>query len=74
MTKLLDQAYKRARELPDALQDEAARVLLDVVSQNPDDIHLSEAQLQDLARRLEDPDDTLASDNEVAAAFQRMGA
>ncbi|MGB0747124.1 MAG: hypothetical protein ACPGO3_00115 [Magnetospiraceae bacterium] len=73
MTKLLEQAIAQAKKLPEARQDEAARVLLDVVSQDPDDIHLSEAQLRDLARRLADPHDRFASDQEVAAAYQRMG-
>jgi hypothetical protein len=73
MTKLLDQAIKRARKLSDTRQDEAAQVLLDVASQDPDDVHLSEAQLRDLARRLNDPHDSIATDNEVTAAFQKMG-
>lgn len=74
MTKLFEQAIEQARKLPDARQDEAARVLLDVVSQNPDDVHLSEDQLRDLARRLDDPHDNIADNDEVAATFQRMGA
>ena len=73
MTKLLEQAIEKVRALSEVRQDEAARVLLDVVAQNPDDLHLSEEQLRDLSRRLADPRDGLASDHEVAAAFQRMG-
>ncbi len=73
MTKLFEQAIEQARKLPNARQDEAAQMLLDVVSQDPNDVHLSKEQLQDLARRLKDPQDNIADKDEVAATFQRMG-
>lgn len=74
MTKLLEQAIAEARKLSDTRQNEVARVLLDMVSQYPDELQLTEAQLQELSRRLNDPTDRLASNEEVAAAFKRMGA
>jgi hypothetical protein len=73
MTKLLEQAIIEARKLPDARQNEAAQALLDVISQNPDEIQLSEAQVEELRRRLNDPTDTIASDEEVEATFRRLG-
>jgi ABC-type nitrate/sulfonate/bicarbonate transport system substrate-binding protein len=73
MTKLLEQAFKQISELCEARQDEAAQVLLDVVSQDPNDVRLSADQITDLSRRLDDPDDSIASEHDVAAAFQKIG-
>ena len=40
MTKLLEEAIKKVRELPDADQDEAAEILLSVASKNTDVVEL----------------------------------
>jgi hypothetical protein len=42
MTKLLEQAIAKVRELPDADQDEAAEILLSVVSKFREPVRLDE--------------------------------
>ena len=74
MTKLLEQAIARARELPDADQDEAAEVLLSLVSKFREPVRLDEgtrAAIQEgseQARRGE-----FVSDAEMAEFFKRHG-
>lgn len=75
MTKLLDQAIRKVRELPEAEQDEAAEMLLVLVSKKAEPVRLDdktreavrEGQAQ--ARRGE-----FASDEEMAAFFKRHSA
>lgn len=43
MTKLLDVAIARLRQLPADRQDEAAELLLSLIDQDPDDLQLSSA-------------------------------
>ena len=72
MTKLLEQAIARARELPDADQDEAAEVLLSLVSKFREPVRLDEEtraairEGSEQARRGE-----FVSDAEMAEFFKR---
>jgi len=72
MTKLLDQAIKKVRELPEAAQDEAAEMLLSLASRRAGPIRLDEemrAAIQEgklQARRGE-----FAADEDMAAFFKR---
>lgn len=74
MTKLLEEAIKKVRELPEADQNEAAEMLLTVASKVEEPVHLDEetrAAVQEgreQARRGE-----FASDEEIAAFFRRHG-
>jgi len=74
MTKLLDQAIARARELPEAEQDEAAELLLSVVSKLREPVALDDEtraairEGSEQARRGE-----FVSDDEMAAFFKRHG-
>jgi ABC-type nitrate/sulfonate/bicarbonate transport system substrate-binding protein len=74
MTKLLEQAIARARELPDAHQDEAAEVLLSLVSKFREPVRLDEEtraairEGSEQARR-----DEFVSDDEMAEFFKRHG-
>ena len=74
MTKLLEQAIARARELPDADQDEAAEVLLSLVSKFREPVRLDEEtrgairEGSEQARRGE-----FVSDAEMAEFFKRHG-
>jgi hypothetical protein len=72
-SKLLEQAIKEARKLPEARQNEAAEMLLGLVAQDPGSISLDEAQLRDLQARLNDAAESRASEDEVAALYQRLG-
>jgi predicted transcriptional regulator len=74
MTKLLEDAIKKVRALPEADQDEAAEMLLSIASRNAEPVRLDdetraairEGQAQ--ARRGE-----FVSDEDMAAFFKRHG-
>jgi len=74
MTKLLEEAIKKVRELPEADQDEAAEILLSVASKRGEPVRLDDEtraairEGRDQARRGE-----FVSDEEMAAFFKRHG-
>jgi predicted transcriptional regulator len=74
MTKLLDDAIKKVRELPESDQDEAAEMLLAVASKHNERVRLDEetrAAVQegrDQARRGE-----FVSPKDMTAFFKRHG-
>lgn len=74
MTKLLEQAIAKIRELPDAEQDEAAEMLLSVLSKRDGPVDVDDETLaairegSEQARRGE-----FVSDEEMAAFFKRHG-
>jgi hypothetical protein len=74
MTKLLEQAIAQVRKLPDAEQDEAAEMLLSVLSKRDEPVHLdpeTRAAIREgseQARRGE-----FVSDQEMAEFFKRHG-
>jgi len=74
MTKLLEEAIKKVRELPEADQDEAAEILLSVALKKGEPVELDDEtraairEGRDQARRGE-----FVSDEEMAAFFKRHG-
>jgi hypothetical protein len=74
MTKLLDEAIKRVREPPEAIQNKAAEILFAVAAKRAEPVHLDDdtrkAVLESSAqaRRGE-----FASDAEIAAFLRRQG-
>jgi hypothetical protein len=74
MTKLLEQAIAKIRELPDAEQDEAAEMLLSVLSKRDGPVDVDDETLaairegSEQARRGE-----FVSDEQMAAFFKRHG-
>jgi predicted transcriptional regulator len=74
MSKLLEDAIKKVRELPEADQDEAAEMLLSVASKRGEPVRLDDetrAAVQEgreQARRGE-----FVSDEDMAAFFKRHG-
>ena len=74
MSKLLEAAIKKVRELPESDQDEAAEMLLAVASRRTEPVRLDDEtraaarEGQQQARRGE-----FASDEEMAAFFKRHG-
>jgi hypothetical protein len=74
MTKMLEEAIKKVRDLPDADQDEAAAILLSVASKRGDLIELDDEtraaikEGRQQARRGE-----FANDKDMAAFFRRQG-
>lgn len=75
MTKLLEKAIARVRELPEAEQDKAAEILFAVASQSDEPVELDERTLaavregREQARR-----GKFASEEEIAALFKRPKA
>jgi predicted transcriptional regulator len=75
MTKLLEEAIKKVRELPEADQDEAAEILLSVALRKGEPVRLDDEtraavrEGRDQARRGE-----FVSDEEMTAFFKRHGA
>jgi hypothetical protein len=75
MTKLLDEAIKKVRELPAADQDEAAEMLLSIAGRNSEPVHIDDETRAAIregkaqARRGE-----FVSDKDMAAFFKRHGA
>ncbi len=74
MTKMLDEAIKKVRELPDSVQDDAAEMLLSVAAKQGEPIRLDEetrAAVQEgraQARRGE-----FVSEEDMQAFFERHG-
>jgi predicted transcriptional regulator len=75
MTKLLEEAIKKVRELPEADQDEAAEILLSVASRKGEPVRLDDEtraairEGRDQARRGE-----FVNDEEMAAFFMAQPA
>jgi hypothetical protein len=75
MTKLLDQAIQKVRELPEAEQDEAAAFLLMLAAKRgrpvrlDDDTRAAVEEAEAQAQRGE-----FVSDEEMSAFFKRIGA
>ena len=55
MTKLLDQAIEKVRQLPRERQDEAAELLLSMLDDSPETLQLSAQQVAEVERRLREP-------------------
>jgi predicted transcriptional regulator len=74
MTKLLDEAIEKVRELPDAVQDDAAQILFSLAAKQRGRVELDEETLaailkgREQARRGE-----FVSDEEMQAFFERHG-
>jgi predicted transcriptional regulator len=74
MSKLLETAIEKVRELPESDQDEAAEMLLSVASRRAEPVRLDDEtraavkEGQEQARRGE-----FAGDEDVAALFKRHG-
>jgi predicted transcriptional regulator len=74
MTKMLEEAVAKVRELPEADQDEAAEMLLSVAAQKAEPVALDEEtraairEGREQARRGE-----FVSDEDIAALFKRHG-
>lgn len=76
MTKLLEQAVEKARELPDEDQDAAAEAIFAHLA-NPDRRHsLSVDQIEEVERirtRLHSGETRLATDKEVSTLWKKCG-
>jgi hypothetical protein len=76
VTKLLDKAIAKVRELPEAQQDLAAEVFFSVVDQEKPTYRLTPEEVREVRRIQEDPRTdrtTLASDQQVAVLWKKCG-
>jgi hypothetical protein len=55
MTRTLDQALRRMKALPQERQDDLGEIILTLVEQDRSDFELSDAQVQEVKRRLANP-------------------
>ena len=72
MTKLLEQTIAKLRKLPGERQDEAAEILLSVLEQDQEAMHLNAEQVAEINRRLRKPAE-YATHADVRAFFQKQG-
>jgi hypothetical protein len=79
MTKMLDEAIETVRELPDAVQDDAAQMLFSLAAKQGGPVERDEETLAAIregraqARRAEFASDEDASDEDMEAFFRRHG-
>ena len=74
MTRLLEQAFSKVATLPDAEQDELARVLLELAGVDQPPIQLTPEEEADLAEaEAEIARGELASTEEVSAMWKKHG-
>ena len=76
MTKLLEEAIAKARELPEAEQDLAAEVLLTVIHHDGPSCHLTPEQIDQVKQIRQDLREgrmELLSEGEMAAFWRKLG-
>jgi hypothetical protein len=74
MTKLLDEALERVRAWPKDRQDDAARLLLAMDRRDAEPYKLTPRERAEIDAALDEAErGELASDEDVAAVFQRFG-
>ena len=74
MTKLLEEAVKKIRQLPEAVQDEAAEILLSLVSKSEEPIALNDGTRRAVREgRGQAQRGEFAPDDEMGEFFKRHG-
>jgi predicted transcriptional regulator len=75
MTKLLSEVMRQITELPEKRQDDAARVLLMMLEQDPEQYRLTDAQLREVDAAIADTDaGNFAPEKEIDAILNRSWA
>jgi predicted transcriptional regulator len=75
MTKLLSEVMRQITELPEQRQDDAARVLLMMLEQDPEQYRLTDAQLREVDAAIADTDaGNFAPEKEIDAILSRSWA
>lgn len=72
MTKLLEEAVKVLRELPDGRQAAAARAIINYGADD-DEIQLSDEQVAEIERRIADPNRKFISLAELDKRIRHLG-
>jgi hypothetical protein len=73
MTKLLEEALRQVEQLPADDQNAAAGALLDYVK-HMRDMRLTDEQVEEIKRRIADPNRKLLSLAEARARIERLGS
>ncbi len=68
----LKAAYEDVLKLPEDVQADAAELLREFIAQHSSDIRLSRAQIDEVKRRLAEPNPEYASDEEMDEFFGRV--
>lgn len=72
MTKLLEEALKKVRQLPDPLQDEAAEILLSIASKCAEPVRLDDTTRSAVREgKVQAGPGELVPDEEMAEFFKR---
>ena len=72
MTKLLQNAIERLKELPENRQDQLARALIEV-AEGEGEYHLTDEQLEEVRRRRANPDRKFVSVDEARKRLRHFG-
>jgi len=67
----LKSAFEKALKLPETEQAAAADLLEEFIEQHTSSLKLSDAQIEEIRRRLADPNPEYATDAEVDAFYRR---
>ena len=74
MTKLLEEAIERVRQLPEAVQDEAAEILISIVSRRAEPVRLDDRTRMAVREgKAQASRGEFVSDEEIATFFKRHG-
>jgi hypothetical protein len=71
MTKLLEQAVRRAKSLPDLRQDEVGEIILSLVEQDESEFQLAAEQVAEIRRRMASPE-PVVSDMDARAFLKNL--
>jgi hypothetical protein len=71
MNSILQNAFEKAKTLPDNRQDEVGQMLLDMMEQDQSELHLSGEQQAEVRRRLAMPM-TFVPEAEMNAFFRKL--
>lgn len=66
--------FDRVRNWPLERQEDAAKILTAMEEQDASPYHLTDEQVVEVRRRLDDPDRKLVSHDEARARIKRLGA
>jgi hypothetical protein len=66
--------FDRVQNWPLERQENAAKILTEMEAQDASPYHLSDEQVEEVRRRLADPDRKLVSHDEAHARVKRLGA
>ena len=72
MTKLMEKAIRRVKQLSNSRQDEFGQMILDVVEQQDAGAQLTPSQQEEVRRRMTDLNPVIASDAQVEALFRKF--